>query len=78
MNAELAPASLLVQINGRILTNAHVVDGADTVTVILKDGRKFQGKVLGADPVTDVAIVKIQADKLPTVALGNSEQLKPG
>jgi len=46
-----------------------VVDGADKVT--LKDGRTFKGKVLGADPVTDVAVVKIQAPSLPTVALGN-------
>ncbi|WP_250125422.1 HhoA/HhoB/HtrA family serine endopeptidase [Chroococcidiopsis sp. CCMEE 29] len=64
--------------DGRILTNAHVVDGADTVRVTLKDGRTFQGKVMGTDPVTDVAVVKIQADKLSTVSLGNSEQLKPG
>ncbi|BAZ02298.1 peptidase S1 and S6 chymotrypsin/Hap [Tolypothrix tenuis PCC 7101] len=64
--------------DGRILTNAHVVDGADTVTVILKDGRSFQGKVLGKDELTDVAVVKIQADNLPTVSLGNSDQLQPG
>ena len=44
----------------------------------LKDGRKFQGKVLGKDTVTDVAVVKIQAKQLPTVAVGNSDQLKPG
>jgi len=71
-------SGFIIGADGRILTNAHVVDGADTVTVILKDGRRFQGKVLGEDPVTDVAVVKIQADHLPTVALGNSEQLKPG
>ncbi|BAY22889.1 peptidase S1 and S6 chymotrypsin/Hap [Calothrix sp. NIES-2100] len=64
--------------DGRILTNAHVVDGADTVTVILKDGRSFQGKVLGKDELTDVAVVKIQAENLPTVTIGNSEQLQPG
>ncbi|BAY64173.1 peptidase S1 and S6 chymotrypsin/Hap [Calothrix brevissima NIES-22] len=64
--------------DGRILTNAHVVDGADTVTVILKDGRSFQGKVLGKDELTDVAVVKIQADNLPTVSVGNSDQLQPG
>jgi Do/DeqQ family serine protease len=64
--------------DGRILTNAHVVDGADTVTVILKDGRSFQGKVLGKDELTDVAVVKIQAENLPTVAIGNSDQLQPG
>jgi len=71
-------SGFIIGADGRILTNAHVVDGADTVTVILKDGRRFQGKVLGEDPVTDVAVVKIQADQLSTVALGNSEQLKPG
>lgn len=64
--------------DGIILTNAHVVDGADTVTVALKDGRTFQGKVLGQDALTDVAVVKIQANDLPTVNLGNSEQLRPG
>ncbi|BAY08786.1 HhoA/HhoB/HtrA family serine endopeptidase [Calothrix sp. NIES-2098] len=64
--------------DGRILTNAHVVDGADTVTVILKDGRSFKGKVLGKDELTDVAVVKIQANNLPTVTLGNSDQLQPG
>ena len=64
--------------DGRILTNAHVVDGADTVTVTLRDGRNFQGKVLGTDSVTDVAVVQIEAQGLPTVKMGNSEQLKPG
>ncbi len=64
--------------DGRILTNAHVVNGADTVNVTLKDGRSFKGKVIGADPVTDVAVVKIQANNLPTIPLGNSDQLKPG
>lgn len=64
--------------NGQILTNAHVVDGADTVTVTLKDGRTLKGKVMGEDPVTDVAVVKIQADHLPVLALANSDQLKPG
>lgn len=71
-------SGFIVSADGRILTNAHVVAGADTVTVTLKDGRTFQGKVLGADSVTDVAVVKIQANQLPTVALGNSDQLKPG
>lgn len=64
--------------DGRILTNAHVVDGADTVTVKLKDGREFQGKVLGVDTVTDVAVVKVEANNLPVVNLANSEELQPG
>jgi len=64
--------------DGRILTNAHVVDGADTVTVKLRDGREFVGKVLGVDTVTDVAVVKIEANNLPVVSLGKSEELQPG
>ncbi|RCJ24644.1 serine protease [Nostoc minutum NIES-26] len=71
-------SGFIISGDGRILTNAHVVAGADTVTVTLKDGRSFQGKVLGKDELTDVAVVKIQADNLPTVALGNSNQLQPG
>ncbi|MCC3450926.1 MAG: trypsin-like peptidase domain-containing protein [Microcoleus sp. PH2017_39_LGB_O_B] len=64
--------------DGRILTNAHVVDGADTVTVKLKDGRELAGKVLGVDTVTDVAVVKVEATDLPVVSLGKSEDLQPG
>jgi Do/DeqQ family serine protease len=71
-------SGFILNVDGRILTNAHVVEGADSVTVILKDGRKFKGKVLGSDRVTDVAVVKIDAQNLPTVKLGNSEQLQPG
>lgn len=71
-------SGFIVNADGQVLTNAHVVDGADTVTVTLKDGRTFKGKVMGEDPVTDVAVVKIQADQLPAVALGNSDQLKAG
>ena len=55
-----------------------MVDGAEQVTVKLKDGRTLVGKVLGADPVTDVAVVKIEADNLPTVTLGDSERLQVG
>jgi len=71
-------SGFIVDANGLILTNAHVVDGADQVSVLLKDGRRLQGKVLGADPVTDVAVVKVEATNLPTVSLGNSELLQPG
>ena len=71
-------SGFIISKNGQILTNAHVVDGSTSVSVILKDGRRFTGKVLGTDPVTDVAVVKIQADNLPTAKLGNSEGLKPG
>lgn len=71
-------SGFLISADGRILTNAHVVDGAEQVTVKLKDGRTLAGKVLGADPLTDVAVVKIEADNLPTVRLGDSQQLQPG
>jgi Do/DeqQ family serine protease len=71
-------SGFIVGADGRVITNAHVVDGADTVTVTLKDGRTFEGKVLGEDPVTDVAVVKIEARDLPTVRVSNSDQIKPG
>lgn len=64
--------------NGRLVTNAHVVADTDTVQVTLKDGRSFEGKVVGVDPVTDVAVVKIKAANLPTVKLGDSRNLLPG
>lgn len=64
--------------DGQVFTNAHVVAGADRVTVILKDGRRLEGKVLGADRVTDVAVIKIDAAKLPTVQMGDSDNLLPG
>ncbi|HEY9800610.1 MAG TPA: HhoA/HhoB/HtrA family serine endopeptidase [Leptolyngbyaceae cyanobacterium] len=71
-------SGFVINSSGQILTNAHVVDGADVVTVTLKDGRSFDGKVLGEDPVTDVAVIKIEANNLQTVPLGNSEALQPG
>jgi Do/DeqQ family serine protease len=64
--------------DGFVITNAHVVEGADTVTVNLKDGRALEGRVVGTDTITDLAVVKVEADNLPTVNLGNSEQLQPG
>jgi S1-C subfamily serine protease len=64
--------------DGRMITNAHVIAGADTVKVRLKDGRVFDGKVVGTDSVTDVAVIKIDASDLPTVNLGKSESLIPG
>ncbi|MEH1816410.1 MAG: HhoA/HhoB/HtrA family serine endopeptidase [Nostoc sp.] len=71
-------SGFIINSSGQIVTNAHVVDGADRVTVILKDGRTFDGKVLGEDPVTDVATIKINANNLPTLAVGNSDTLQPG
>nr|WP_238718475.1 HhoA/HhoB/HtrA family serine endopeptidase [Petrachloros mirabilis] len=64
--------------NGLILTNAHVVEGANQVTVTLRDGNQYQGQVLGADPLTDLAVVEIDAANLPQASLGNSDMLRPG
>ena len=71
-------SGFIISDDGRIITNAHVVDGADTVTVTLKDGRILDGQVLGSDPVTDIAVIKVNERDRPTVALGNSDQLQPG
>ncbi|WP_302885040.1 trypsin-like peptidase domain-containing protein [Kovacikia minuta] len=71
-------SGFIINANGEILTNAHVVAGVKSVTVTLKDGRTFKGTVTGADRVTDVAVVKIDATNLPTVTLGNSDHLKAG
>ncbi|MFN4115552.1 MAG: Do family serine endopeptidase, partial [Inhella sp.] len=64
--------------DGVVLTNAHVVDGADEVTVTLTDKREFKAKVLGADRRSDVAVLKIEATGLPTVKLGDINKLKVG
>ncbi|MBW4540134.1 MAG: trypsin-like peptidase domain-containing protein [Myxacorys chilensis ATA2-1-KO14] len=71
-------SGFILTADGRLVTNAHVVEGADTVEVTLKDGRSFTGKVLGIDPVTDVAAIKIESSSLPTVVLGKSATVSPG
>ena len=72
-------SGFVIGADGVILTNAHVVEGADTtVSVTLRDGRSFTGRVLGADKVTDVAVVKIEANALPVVTIGNSDKLLSG
>lgn len=71
-------SGFIINKNGQILTNAHVVNGADRVSVTLKDRRTLEGKVLGQDPITDVAVIQIQSDNLPAVAIGNSDVLQPG
>ena len=71
-------SGFILSADGQLVTNAHVVSGAETVTVTLKDGRTFEGQVVGADPITDVAVIKIEATDLPTVTLGSSEDLIPG
>ena len=71
-------SGFIVGSDGLILTNAHVVRDASHVTVKLSDRREFKAKVLGIDPATDIAVLKIQARDLPTVQLGNSDQLAVG
>jgi serine protease Do len=71
-------SGFIISASGQILTNAHVVDGADRVSVTLKDGRTFEGEVVGQDTVTDVAVIQVQANDLPVVPMGNSETLQPG
>lgn len=72
-------SGFVVSSDGLILTNAHVVDGSDKVTVTLKDGRTFEGEVMGTDSFTDVAVIKIEPEEeLPAVSLADSEILQPG
>ncbi len=73
-------SGFITQANGTVLTNAHVVSGADRVTVTLKDGREFEGVVKGTDDVTDLAVVEIQnsTGDLPIVPLGNSSDIQVG
>lgn len=71
-------SGFIISNDGYILTNAHVVDGADEVTVRLTDKREFKAKIIGADKRTDVALVKIEANSLPVVRLADPAQLKVG
>jgi serine protease Do len=71
-------SGFIVGADGLILTNAHVVRDAQEVTVKLQDRREYKAKVLGSDPATDVAVLKIDAHNLPVVSLGNPKQLAVG
>jgi serine protease Do len=71
-------SGFIISADGYILTNAHVVDNADEVVVKLTDKRQFKAKVVGKDSRTDVALVKIDAKDLPTVALGDASKVKVG
>jgi serine protease Do len=73
-----AGSGFIVDANGLILTNAHVVDGAKEVTVKLTDRREFTAKVLGSDPRTDIAVLKIDATNLPVAKLGSTRTLNAG
>ena len=71
-------SGVIISASGYILTNNHVIEGADEIEVILLDGRKAKAKVIGTDPDTDLAILKVELDKLPVIMLGNSDTLQIG
>ncbi|MBN9114634.1 MAG: trypsin-like peptidase domain-containing protein, partial [Pandoraea sp.] len=71
-------SGFIVSADGYILTNAHVVDGAESIYVTLTDKREFKAKLMGADKRTDVAVVKVDAKDLPTVPVGDSNKLRVG
>lgn len=71
-------SGIIVTKDGYILTNNHVVDNASTIKVTLTDGREFNGKVIGRDPKTDVAVVKVEAKDLPAMAFADSDKIEVG
>lgn len=71
-------SGVIVDKEGYILTNNHVVEGSDEIKVILGDKREFEGKIIGTDPQSDVAVIKIKGDNLPVAKLGDSEELRAG
>ena len=71
-------SGFIVSADGYVMTNAHVVDDADTIYVTLTDKREFKAKLIGVDDRTDVAVVKIQASNLPVVAIGDSNKVRVG
>ena len=71
-------SGVIIRPDGYIVTNNHVVAGATAITVTLNDNRQFDATVVGTDPVTDVAIIKVDATGLPTIPMGDSDQLRLG
>ena len=71
-------SGVIISTDGRLITNAHVVNGVDNVKVTLKNGQVFQGVVKGVDSLTDIAVIKIEATDLPQISMGKSEKLIPG
>jgi len=71
-------SGVIVSEDGYILTNNHVVSGAEKLTVITDDGKKYTAKIIGADPQTDVAVIKIDGDHFPKASLGNSDNVRVG
>ena len=71
-------SGVIISEDGYIVTNNHVIEGADEISVKLNDNREFKGRVIGTDPNTDLALVKIEGKKLPTMPVGDSDALKLG
>lgn len=71
-------SGVIISKDGYIVTNNHVIDHAGIISVKLNDGREFKGRIIGTDPSTDLALVKIEGDDLPTIPVGDSDQLKIG
>lgn len=71
-------SGVIISKDGYIVTNNHVIDGADEISVKLHDGREMKGRVIGTDPTTDLALVKIEGDDFPAIVVGNSDALKVG
>ena len=72
-------SGVIISKDGYIVTNNHVIEGADEISVKLNDNREFRGRVIGTDPSTDLALIKIESeDDLPTIPVGDSETLKVG
>ena len=71
-------SGVIISTDGYIITNNHVIEGADELQVTLNDNRKFDAKLVGTDPQTDIALIKIEAKDLPTIPFGDSEKLKVG
>lgn len=71
-------SGVIVSANGYIITNNHVIDGAERLEVTLNDNRQFNATVIGADPVTDLALIKIDTDDLPVIPIGDSDNLRIG
>ena len=73
-----AGSGFIIEEDGYVMTNHHVIDGADQIIVRLADRREFEAELIGSDPLSDIALLKIDADDLPTLKLGHSEALRPG
>lgn len=71
-------SGVIISTDGYIITNNHVISGADELDVTLNDNRKFKAKLIGTDPTTDIALIKIEANSLPVIPFGDSEGLKIG